>query len=190
MTAKFVLLGPKPAVLSVLNRVVDCVDFVTLDHVKDDSDVVLFDILTPNGSVLKCYDRESLSDWFERGAQELPDSRLPVQQADVERIITTKRLTRINEEQFRFYQDELQRIVNEANQSLTRINELRKEELDRETRIHERIHERSLEELNRYVKLNRELGMKRRICEDENERIKRAAYASSTASTATRKKKH
>ena len=181
MTAKFVLLGPKPAVLSVLNRVVDCVDFVTLDHVKDDSDVVLFDILTRNGSVLKCYDRESLSDWFERGAQELPDSRLPVQQADVERIITTERFKRINEEQLRFYQDELQRIVNEANQSLTGINERRKEELDRETRIHERCKE----ELNRVVMLNRELDMKRRICERTY-----ASYASSTASTATRKKKH
>ena len=53
MTAKFVLLGPKPAVLSVLNRFsnrevdcVDTVDFLTLDHISDDSDVALFEILT------------------------------------------------------------------------------------------------------------------------------------------------
>ena len=151
MTAKFVLLGPKSAVLSVLNRVVDCThDFLSFDNMSDDSDVVLFEILTPNGSVLRCYNRESISDWFERGAQNLPDSRLLVQPADVERIITTDRQRRSAERQFRFYEEELQR----------------------QTRNNERRMGACKEELDRVVMLNRELGKRRRLCEDENSRLK------------------
>ena len=75
------------------NRVVECVqDFMTQGDISDDSDVVVFELSTPGGTVLKCYSRKSLIDLFHRMAsrmasrKELPDSRLPVEPGDVVRI--------------------------------------------------------------------------------------------------------
>ena len=118
-------------VLSVIGNRVECVhDFVT----ASDSDVVIFELTSPKAPVvLKCYNREILSEWF-RGRKELPDSGIPVQPGDVERIQCD--VNRIRQEQLKAFRLRLKTSsLEEDNERLRTENE----------RVRDRFAEQTLE---------------------------------------------